>query len=85
MMLGASEKIGFFAELDRNSDWSRSHEEQEHDKMVNVQHKMTLLMFLMSKDDNLLVLTGGLIFALHNNKDLIDPAIRAHTPELFES
>ena len=53
--------------------------------MVDVQHKMTLLMFLMSKDDNLLLLTGGLIFAILNSKESIDQSVREQAPELFES
>ena len=52
---------------------------------MKVQHKATLMMFLMSKDDNLLLLTGGLIFAVLNAKDFIKETVRTETPELFST
>lgn len=72
-MLGATEKIGYFAEVDTSCDWSQ----KQVDNQVKVQHKMTLLMFLMSKDDNLLLLTGGLIFTILNCSEYIDESLRS--------
>jgi len=40
-------------------------------------------MLLMSKDDNLLLLTGGLIFAILNSKDCIKEEVQSEAPELF--
>lgn len=68
MMLGANEKVGFYSEVDLSCDWSRPNDDA---KLIKVQHKANLLMFLMSKDDNLLLLTGGLIFVILNSKDFI--------------
>lgn len=78
MMLGATEKVGRFAEVDTSCDWSQFHEET-----VNVQHKMILLMFLKSKDDNLLLLTGGLLYTILNNADCLDVDTKKLAPELF--
>jgi hypothetical protein len=80
MMLGANEKVGFYSEVDLTCDWSRPNDDA---KLIKVQHKANLLMFLMSKDDNLLLLTGGLIFVILNSKDFIPEAVRNETPEFF--
>lgn len=46
---------------------------------------MTLLMFLMSKDDNLLLLTGGLLFTIFNNGHCLTEDDRRLAPELFST
>lgn len=77
-LLGASVKIGYFSTPDTSCDWSINHE-----STVSVQHKMTLLMFLMSKDDSLLCLTGGLIYSILGARECIAEGAREGAKELF--
>ena len=40
-------------------------------------------MFLLSKDDNLLLLTGGLIYTILGSKDFISQQVKDLSPQLF--
>ena len=44
---------------------------------------MTVLMFLMSKDDSLLLLTGGLIYSILGAKDFVSQQAKEEVKELF--
>ena len=50
--------------------------------MVPVQHKSSIFMLLMAKDDNLLLQMGGLISSLLDKKFLTEE-LKAKVPELF--
>ena len=52
--------------------------------MVDVQHKQTLLMMMVCKDDKLLLQMGGLIqVIMHNCGDYLSPEVKDGVPELF--
>ena len=79
-MLGARDKVGYFSQIDQSYNWA---EDKEECKEVNIQHKEILLMFLLSKDDNLLLLTGGLIYTILGSKDFISQQVKDLSPQLF--
>ena len=76
-MLGARDKIGYFTSIDQSYNWA---EEKEEYKEVSIQHKEILLMFLLSKDDNLLLLTGGLIYTILGSKEFISQQVKDLSP-----
>lgn len=52
------------------------------EEMVEVQHKSTLFMLMMSKDDNLMLQMGGLISTLADSS-FLTPELKDMVPELF--
>jgi len=50
--------------------------------MVQVQHKSSIFMLLMAKDDNLLLQMGGLISSLIDAR-FLTPELKSQVPELF--
>ena len=51
-------------------------------KMVQVQHKSTIFMLMMSKDDNLLLQMGGFISSVIDARFLTEE-LKSQVPELF--
>jgi len=66
-------------ELSAEGDLSQI--EAGSETMIPVQHKLILLQFFLSKDDNLLLLVGGLLRSVFRCKN-ITPSLRGLAPEL---
>lgn len=56
---------------------------QTAQEQVPAQNKKTLMMFLMSKDDSLLLQMGALILSVLKIADILEPGTKSMLPELF--
>ena len=71
-------ELGFYS---RQAD-QQTEENKQSEDLVEVPHKSTLFMLMMSKDDNLLLQMGGLISSLIDAQFLTDE-LKSQVPELF--
>ena len=67
---------------EKSSSTTDETQDIREEEMVPVQHKSSIFMLMMSKDDNLLLQMGGFISSVIDAR-FLTPELKAKVPELF--
>jgi len=74
--------IGFYSRQHQNTKDGGAIDEVDDHELVEVSHKSSIFMLMMSKDDNLMLQMGGFISVLVDCKFLTS-SLKEQVPELF--